>query len=116
MDQSEGNVFLRVDKEYDDVLGHPNMTGSPERRLLLAILERAILDFVGNDERELEQAEQWLFGCERTNRNEHFSFEWVCEQLDLDPKRISEKIRSMPRRGNRKVAPWYFTKNQPAAA
>jgi hypothetical protein len=116
MDQSEGNVFLRVDKEYDDVLGHPNMTGSPERRLLLAILERAILDFVGNDERELEQAEQWLFGCERANRNEHFSFEWVCEQLDLDPKRISEKIRSMPRRGNRKVAPWYFTKNQPAAA
>lgn len=116
MEQSEGSVFPRVDREFDDVLGQPNMTGSPERRLLLAILERAILDFVGNDARELEQAEQWLFGSERAHRNEHFSFEWVCEQLDLDPKRIAAKIKSMPRRGNRKVAPWYFTKHQPAAA
>jgi len=116
MEQSEGNAFLRVDREFDELLGQPNMTGSPERRLLLAILERAILDFVGNDERELEQAEQWLFGSERSNRNEHFSFEWVCEQLDLDSKRISSKIKAMPRRGNRKVAPWYFTKHHTAAA
>jgi hypothetical protein len=116
MEQSEGNVFLRVDREFDEIVGQPNMTGSPERRLLLAILERAILDFVGNDPRELEQAEHWLFSSERANRNEHFSFEWVCEQLDLDPKRIAEKIKSMPRRGNRKVAPWYFTKHQTAAA
>ena len=116
MEQSEGSVFLRVDREFDDIAGQPNMTGSPERRLLLAILERAILDFVGNDERELEQAEQWLFSSERGVRNEHFSFEWVCEQLDLDSKRIAAKIRLMPRRGNRKVAPWYFTKTQPAAA
>ena len=116
MEQSEGNAFLRVDREFDELLGQPNMTGSPERRLLLAILERAILDFVGNDERELEQAGQWLFASERENRNEHFSFEWVCEQLDLDSERISSKIRAMPRRGNRKVAPWYFTKHQPAAA
>jgi len=116
MEQSEGNSFLRVNGEFDELVGQPNMTGSPERRLLLAILERAILDFVGNDERELEHAEQWLFAPERDNNNEHFSFEWVCEQLDLDPKRISSKIRVMPRRGKRKVAPWYFTKHQTAAA
>ncbi len=116
MEHSEGTAFLRVDRECDDLLSQPNMTGSPERRLLLAILERAILDFVGNDQRELEQAEQWLFAAERENRHEHFSFEWVCEQLDLDSHRISSKIRARPRRGNRKVAPWYFTKHQPAAA
>jgi hypothetical protein len=92
------------------------MTGTPERRLLLAILERAILDFVGNDERELEQAEEWIFSSKKSGKVEHFSFEWVCEQLDLDAHKISEKIKAMPRRGSRKVAPWYFTKHQSAAA
>jgi hypothetical protein len=87
------------------------MTGTPERRLLLAILERAVLDFVGNDSREIEEAEAWLFGDLDSPTNEQFSFPWVCEQLDLDMYKIASKIRSMPRRGNRKVAPWYFAKS-----
>jgi hypothetical protein len=116
MEQSAGSFFPGVDGEFDQVVGQPNMTGSPERRLLLAILERAILDFVGNDERELEQAEEWLFSTKKSEKIEQFSFEWVCEQLDLDPLRISTKVRAMPRRGSRKVAPWYFTKQEPAAA
>lgn len=116
MEQSVGSFFPGVDGEFDQMIGQPNMTGTPERRLLLAILERAILDFVGNDARELEQAEDWLFSPRKSGKVEHFSFEWVCEQLDLDPKRISDKIRAMPRRGNRKVAPWYFSKQQSAAA
>lgn len=115
MDQSDNTFYLNTDREYDQISGQPNMTGTPERRLLLAILERAILDYVGNDERELEQAEQWIFSPERTTSGSHFSFEWVCEQLDLDPSKIAAKIKAMPRRGARKVAPWYF-KNQPAAA
>lgn len=116
MEQSAGSFFPGVDGEFEQVVGQPNMTGTPERRLLLAILERAILDFVGNDERELEQAEEWLFSNKNNGKVENFSFEWVCEQLDLDPKKISSKIRAMPRRGSRKVAPWYFSKNTPAAA
>lgn len=116
MEQSTGSFFPAVDGEYDQVAGLPNMTGTPERRLLLAILERAILDYVGNDERELEQAEHWLFSEPHDKHSDQFSFCWVCEQLDLDPKRIAQKIKEMPRRGNRKVAPWYFNKNQTAAA
>jgi hypothetical protein len=116
MEQSTGGFLLGVDGEFDQIIGQPNMTGTPERRLLLAILERAILDFVGNDERELEQAEDWLFSHKNSGRVENFSFEWVCEQLDLDPNKISAKIRAMPRRGSRKVAPWYFSKQQSAAA
>ena len=116
MEQSVGSFFSGVDSEFEQVIGQPNMTGTPERRLLLAILERAILDFVGNDARELEQAEEWLFSSKKNTKVEHFSFEWVCEQLDLDPKRIADKIRAMPRRGSRKVAPWYFTKHQAVAA
>lgn len=110
MENCSGSSFTGIDREYYQVIGLPNMTGSPERRLLLAILERAILDYVGNDPREIEEAEQWLFGDTEHSKHEQFSFAWVCEQLDLDTPRIAEKIKNMPRRGNRKVAPWYFSK------
>jgi len=110
MDNCSGGFFTGVDRDYYQVVGLPNMTGSPERRLLLAILERAILDYVGNDPREIDEAEQWLFDGSGSHATQQFSFAWVCEQLDLDPVKIAEKIRAMPRRGNRKVAPWYFSK------
>lgn len=104
------SFFSDVDRDYYQVFGLPNMTGTPERRLLLAILERAILDYVGNDPREIQEAEEWLFSNLDGGLRAHFSFPWVCEQLDLDCFKIAEKIRAMPRRGNRKVAPWYFSK------
>lgn len=101
-----------IDDDAVTIFDVPNMTGTPERRLLVAILERAVLDYVGNDEREMASAEQWLFGDEDSdaNRPHEFSFPWICRELDLDVKRIAEKIHQMPKRGNRRVAPWYFRK------
>jgi hypothetical protein len=120
MDEVNSGFLADFDRDFYQVFGAPNMTGTPERRLLLAILERAILDYVGNDTREVQEAEQWLFG-DNEHYNEHcstsqFSFGWLCEQLDLDPIKIANHIRSMPRRGNRKIAPWYFAKESLAAA
>ncbi len=86
------------------------MTGTPERRLLLAVLERAVLDYVGNDEREMEAAEAWLFEDLNNQQSGEFSFTWICRELDLDVKRIAQKITEMPKRGSRRVAPWYFLK------
>lgn len=112
-----GSGFLaEFDRDLHQIFGAPNMTGTPERRLLLAILERAILDYVGNDAREVQEAEEWLFEDSESGQRVHFSFIWLCEQLDLDPVRISRHIRAMPRRGNRKIAPWYFAKEQLAVA
>lgn len=91
-----------------DFFETPNHTGSPERRLLLAVLERAILDYVGNDRREVEEAEIWLFGDREDSELVTFSFRWVCQQLDLDVKKIAATISAMPKRGSRRVAPWYF--------
>lgn len=105
-----------LDRDFYNVFGAPNMTGSPERRLLLAILERAILDYVGNDPREVQEAEEWLFNSPESGAKGQFSFTWLCEQLDLDHQRISKKIKAMPRRGNRKIAPWYFAKEAVASA
>ncbi len=111
MEGTTGSSFSGINHDYQQEFGSPNMTGSPERRLLLAILERAILDFVGNDLREIAEAEEWIFSYNDISTAGNFSFSWVCEQLDLDRNKISQKIRSMPRRGARKVAPWYFQKS-----
>jgi len=116
MDQVSGGFLSELDQDFEQVFGAPNMTGSPERRLLLAILERAILDYVGNDPHEVEQAEEWIFGALESSGRSQFSFPWLCEQLDLDHRAIARKIKAMPRRGNRKIAPWYFAKEQLATA
>lgn len=115
MNDSSSSSFPGIDREYQEAIGLPNMTGTPERRLLLAILERAILDYVGNEPKEIEEAERWLFGDIDNSSGNQFSFGWVCEQLDLDTFKIANKIRSMPRRGARKVAPWYFQKSAASA-
>lgn len=88
-----------------------NERGSPERLLLLAILERAILDFVGNDVREAEQANAWIFGEDEEMSAEPFSFAWVCKELDLDSISVAKMIQAMPKRGSNRVAPWYFQKS-----
>lgn len=97
-----------------DPLAHlelPNETGTPERNLLMAILERAILDYVGNDSREVEEADFWLFSDLIDPRFEQFSFPWVCQQLDLDHTKIAAKIKEMPKRGSNRIAPWHFAKH-----
>jgi len=98
-----------VDDEFN-LFEVPNLTGSPERRLLLAILERAILDYVGNDKREVEEAEAWIFGDLADPKYSEFSFSWLCQELDLDMPHIAKVIFDMPKRGSRKIAPWYFSK------
>jgi hypothetical protein len=115
MDEVANNLFSDLGSDYYQTLGAPNRTGSPERRLLLAILERAILDYVGNDEREATQASEWLFGWFGTQIHDHFSFPWLCEQLDLDCHKIALQIKAMPKRGSRRVAPWYFSKTMATA-
>lgn len=115
MNNSSSSSFPSIDREYQEAVGLPNVTGTPERRLLLAILERAILDYVGNEPKEIEEAERWLFSEIEEGNSSQFSFSWVCEQLDLDTFKIANKIRVMPRRGTRKVAPWYFQKTAASA-
>lgn len=102
--------------QVDDIssgehFGAPNPAGTPERNLLMAVLERAILDFVGNDKKDLNQAEEWIFAPRNNDDFPPFSFGWVCKELDLDPERISNVIKQMPKRGARRVAPWYFEKH-----
>jgi len=72
------------------------------------MLERAILDYVGNDRKELEAAKEWIFDEQQEHLAKDFTFVWVCDQLDLDPNFIRSTVERMPRRGAHRVAPWYF--------
>lgn len=59
---------------------------SPERNLLAAILQRAVMDAF-NESMDIKShiksdARVWLFLSKRTDS---FSFLWIMEQLELDP-------------------------------
>jgi hypothetical protein len=113
MSSSSQPTVPQTDSIVTPIFSEPNQTGTPERRLLMAILERAILDYVGNNEREVSEAEEWLFNGEECGEYT-FSFEWLCQQLDLDSGVIARQIRAMPKRGHRRVAPWYFNNTVPS--
>ena len=95
-----------IDQDEMTLFVIPNLTGTPERNLLMAILERAILDFVGNDGEALREAEDWIFDLPSPAMP--FTFSWICQQLDLNDADIRTRIAQMPKRGNRRIAPWYF--------
>lgn len=103
-------LYPAIDDEAVALFDFPNQTGTPERRLLAAILERAILDYVGNDEKEMLEAEEWIFSEVDSHTAGEFSFPWLCRELDLDVKFIADKIKAMPKRGSHRIAPWYFSK------
>ena len=106
----------KLDEEVNSILGVDGHSSTPERRLLAALLERAILDFVGNDQSEVEAASEWLFdwqneGYSQIGPLKDFSFRWVCHYLDLNAEKVAAFIKSMPKRGSKRVAPWYFCKD-----
>jgi hypothetical protein len=107
----------RLDEEAVSILGYHADNSSPETRLLTAILERAILDYVGNEKEEAQQAHEWIFGWElnpdlEEAKYKDFSFAWVCHYLDINPFKVASYIKNMPKRGKNRVAPWYFDKTR----
>ena len=111
MSGSSNSKFFILDRDAGELFEKPNLTGTPERNLLMAVLERAILDLVGNDARESEASEEWIFGELEDPSFDEFTFPWLCQELDLDYRRIAEMIRSIPKRGAKRIAPWYVTKH-----
>jgi hypothetical protein len=54
----------------------------PEKRLLAAVLQRAITDFLSGEGELKEGARLWLMDDEPTDAP--LSFKFICEALDLD--------------------------------
>ncbi len=73
------------------VENYPAAAPSPERELLVAVLQRAILDYVGSGRLLSTDAGDWLF-----DESDHdFSFAWVCGHLGLEPDAVRLNLRRL---------------------
>jgi hypothetical protein len=69
----------------------PGATSSaPEKRLLAAVLQRAITDFLTTDGELQDSARSWLFEEEVTDAP--ISFKFICEALDLDQSGLRKAV------------------------
>lgn len=86
---------MRITK-YRNTNVDPELVALPERRLLAAVLGRAIIDYVGDIENvtqlETREAWAWLFNSERKDT---FSFMNCCNELDICPYELRRKIKKV---------------------
>jgi len=93
---ARGNMppFLIIDESIAN-RGY-SLEVSAERKLLSAIVERAVRDFLGSNETEAESAKNWFFEQNGgSSRDRRFTFSWVCEQLSLDQGSVLGEIARM---------------------
>jgi hypothetical protein len=84
----------------------------PEQRLLMAIVRRAVWDFVlyraldADDSREdakrlawAEAAAEWLFwdGVETSDEEGRYTFMYICEVLGIEPAHFREQVMKLTR-------------------
>ena len=84
------NSEIYFEEEEEDYI----LCRSPERKLLVAILERAILDLHHKKKGIRKSAELW-FGSE-DSKDTAFSYQYICNFLNFDPveiKKLSYKRR-----------------------
>jgi hypothetical protein len=81
----------------------PRLAPSPERRLLIAILEDAITCFEKNHpadsrhaNRMFREAQEWIMSEQYDGP---FSFENICSVLGLDPDAVRRSLRREPAEG-----------------
>jgi hypothetical protein len=73
----------------------------PEKRLLAAVLQRAITDFLGGEGELREGARIWLMDDEPTDAP--LSFRFICEALDLDVGSLRSAIQTQSENTNTEV-------------
>ena len=63
---------------------------NPERRLLAAVLQRAITDYISGEGEMQESARDWIYGADDTS--EAFGFAFICEALDFHKEELRKAI------------------------
>jgi hypothetical protein len=88
---------------YDDVFSGSTqqLHDFPEKRLLTAVLKRALYDLSGKDRLHSSMAAKWFFDASRNVCE--FSFPWICEQLELNIEELLDDIRNIMRLGREAV-------------
>ena len=70
-----------------------NKLSAPEHELLVAILDRAVLDFYSKRQALRDPAKEWLFEAEEGR--ELFSFDWICDHLNLEPQAVRKQVSQL---------------------
>lgn len=65
---------------------------NPERRLLAAVLQRAVTDYLTGDGELNDSAREWIYSSDDTN--EAFGFAYICEALDFHKEELRKAIRN----------------------
>ena len=63
---------------------------NPERRLLTAVLQRAITDYLSCEGEVQESAREWLY--ESDSMQDEFGFTYICEALDFHKEELRKAI------------------------
>ncbi len=82
-----------LDQTFLDVITPRTWMETPEQRLLFAILERAVRDILGSRPAEVAAAADWLFDASDDPSKTPFSFNWVCEQIGVEPDRFLQTLQ-----------------------
>lgn len=64
---------------------------NPERRLLAAVLQRAITDFLTGEGELQASAKEWLYNSD--DPNEPFGFTYICEALDFHKEELRKAVQ-----------------------
>ena len=66
---------------------------TPERELLIAVLDRAVLDYCGREGELHERAKEWIFGIQEEDNL--FSFDSICHYLSINPSALRKRVKSL---------------------
>ena len=91
-----------------EISSSPDDRLTPEKRLLLAVLEQAIRDVLDHDKPHGKQAERWFFEDWNTEHSLPFSLSWICRHLDIDMTQTQKKVREFIEHGIPAGMAWAF--------
>ena len=66
---------------------------TPERDLLIAVLDRAVLDYCGREGELHERAKEWIFGTQ--DEDNLFSFDSICHYLSINPNALRNRVGTL---------------------
>ena len=93
-----------------DLLPTLDPGASPEKRLLLAVLEQGIRDFLDKGKGYANQAKWWLFDDIEADFQNPFTCAWICKELDIDIRSLRSRVEHFSENGVPKEMVWVFKK------
>ena len=102
--------MLNTSDIFELETGEDNSYRLPEHNLLIALLNRALLDYLGSSGEVHHNAEEWLFADD--DSTDCFSYRWVCDHLGLEPDFLLGGVRIMRQESNGKIKRWYLQRGK----